>query len=276
MELFGLASGLFSNLDKSVATPIGCSEQPSELVRDTLLCKIEAFPCRYLGIPLSIFKLRKSVEQSLVDAVASRIPQWKGRLLNMAGRTALARVTLSAIPIHMSIALCLSQWAIEQIDRRRRAFIWCGEQTVTAGKCKVAWKSCCKPKDLGGLGVIDLRRARVALRVRWEWKCRVDQSLNWSGLHRKKEKMVTAVLKAATVSIVGSEESTFFWTDNWIDGTSIPSMVPALYQVVAARRRGALVCDALPGNAWVRHITGAHTVQVINEFMFVWQQVWRF
>ena len=119
-------------------------------------------------------------------------------------------------------------------------------------------------------------RAGVALRVRWEWKCRVDQRLNWSSLHRKKEKMVTAVFKAATVSIVGSGESTFFWTDNWIDGTSIPSMVPALYQVVAARRRGALVCDALPGNAWVRHITGAHTVQVINEFMFVWQQVRRF
>ena len=91
-----------------MATPIGCSEQESELVRDTLLCKIEAFPCRYLGISLSIFKLRKGDEQKLVDSVASRIPQWKGILLNMAGRTALARAMLSAIPIHMSIVLCLS------------------------------------------------------------------------------------------------------------------------------------------------------------------------
>ena len=107
VELFGLVSGLFSNLDKSVATPIGCSEQELELVRDTLLCKIEAFPCRYLGIPLSIFKLRKGDEQKLVDSVASRIPQWKGRLLNMPGRTALARATLSALPIHMLIAPCL-------------------------------------------------------------------------------------------------------------------------------------------------------------------------
>ena len=83
--------------------------------------------------------------------------------------------------------------------------------------------------------------------------------------------MVTAVFKAATVSIVGSGESTFFWTDNWIDGTSIQSLAPALYQVVSARRRRALVSDALPGNAWVRHIVGAYTVQVINEFMLVWQ-----
>ena len=96
----------------------------------------------------------------------------------------------------------------------------------------------CKPRDLGGLGVVDLRRTGVALSARWEWKCRVDQRLNWSSLHRKKEKMVTAVFKAATVSIVGSGESTFFWTDNWIDGTSIQSMASALFQAVAARRRG--------------------------------------
>jgi hypothetical protein len=51
--LFGMASGLFSNLDKSVATPIGCSEDEVTLISDVLSCKIERFPCHYLGIPLS-------------------------------------------------------------------------------------------------------------------------------------------------------------------------------------------------------------------------------
>jgi hypothetical protein len=40
---------------------------------------------------------------------------------------------------------------------------------------------------------------------------------------------------------------------------------------VSPRRRRALVSDALPNNAWVRHITGARTVQVINEFLIIWQ-----
>jgi len=118
VQVFGKASGLFSNLDKSVATPIGCSEQEMTLVRYTLSCKIENFPCRYLGIALSMYKLKRLDEQRLVDSVASRIPQWKGRLLNMAGKTALAKATLSAIPDHMSIALCLSPWALDQIDKR--------------------------------------------------------------------------------------------------------------------------------------------------------------
>jgi len=40
-----------------VATPIGCSEQEMDLVRDALSCKVENFPCRYLGIPLSIYRV---------------------------------------------------------------------------------------------------------------------------------------------------------------------------------------------------------------------------
>lgn len=103
-----MASRLFSILDKSVTTPIGCSVQEMDLVRDTLSCKIENFSCRYLGIPLSIYKLKRVDEQKLIDSIASRIPQWKGRLLNVLGRTALAKATLSAIPVHMSIAIGLS------------------------------------------------------------------------------------------------------------------------------------------------------------------------
>lgn len=39
VEMFGKASGLFSNLDKSMATPICCSEQEMTLVCDSLSCK---------------------------------------------------------------------------------------------------------------------------------------------------------------------------------------------------------------------------------------------
>lgn len=214
VDLFGWASGLFANMDKSVATPIGCSEQEVDLVRETLSCRVKNFPCRYLGIPLSIYRVRRVDEQRLVDSVASRIPQWKGKLLNVARRTALAKATLSAIPVHMAIALSLSPWALDQIDKRQRAFIWCDEQTISVGKCKVAWKTMCGPRDLGGLGVIDLRRAGVTLRARWEWKCRVDHNLCSSSLHKSKEKMVIAVFRAATVSDLGEGESTFFWTYN--------------------------------------------------------------
>jgi hypothetical protein len=96
-------------------------------------CSIEGFPCRYLGVPLSVYRLRRSEEQPLIDKVAAKIPGWKGNLLNVAGRTALVKATMSAIPIHTSIALCLSPWAVDAIDRLRRSFFWAGTNNVAGG-----------------------------------------------------------------------------------------------------------------------------------------------
>jgi len=44
LRIFGAASGLFANLDKSVATPLHCSEANIALVRQILDCRVEDFP----------------------------------------------------------------------------------------------------------------------------------------------------------------------------------------------------------------------------------------
>jgi hypothetical protein len=109
LQVFGLASGLFANLNKSVVTPMHCADGDIERVQEILSCRIEGFPSRYLGIPLYIFTLKRGDEQAIIDAVAARIPLWKGNMLNVTGRTTLIKATLSAIPVHTSIALCLSR-----------------------------------------------------------------------------------------------------------------------------------------------------------------------
>ncbi|KAF8658110.1 hypothetical protein HU200_059576 [Digitaria exilis] len=94
-------------------------------------------PCTYLGIPLSIYKLRKAELQPLVDKVANALPTWKAGLLNLA----------------------LSPWAIGCIDKRRRAFLWRGTEMVSGGHCLLAWPKCCRPIHLGGLGLPNLQTA---------------------------------------------------------------------------------------------------------------------
>lgn len=101
----------FSNLDKSMAIPLHCSEEDVSWVHDILSCQIEQFSCRYLGAPLSVRHLTRSDEQLLIDRVAATIPKWKGNLLNAARRSALAKVTMTSISTHMAIVLCLSPWA---------------------------------------------------------------------------------------------------------------------------------------------------------------------
>lgn len=120
-------------------------------------CRVQGFPTRYLGAPLSITRLCRANEQALVDSVAARIPTWKAGLLTNAGRATLTQTTLSAIPVHISICCTLSPWAIREIDKRRRVFLWAGTDSVAGGKCRVVWPAVCSPRDLGGLGLPDLR-----------------------------------------------------------------------------------------------------------------------
>lgn len=61
-----------------------------------------------------------------MDAIATHIPVWKSSLLTDAGGVLLTKVTLLAIPVHVAIASCLSTWAIKEIDKRHRAFLWAG------------------------------------------------------------------------------------------------------------------------------------------------------
>jgi hypothetical protein len=145
-----------------------------------------------------------------VDAVGARIPTWKAGLINNAGRLTLTKSTQSAIPVHISICCCLSAWAIDQIDRRRQAFMWSGVETTSGGKCRVAWRIACSPKEYGGLGIPDLRIMGFALRLRWEWLRRSNPNAAWTSLPSKTERPVAVMFQASVSVRLGDDASALF------------------------------------------------------------------
>jgi hypothetical protein len=58
----------------------------------------------------------------------------------------------------------------------------------------------------------------------------------------------------------------FFWTDSWLHGSSLERLVPTVFAAVRPRKRRATVADALAGDAWVRHLAGAFSLQFFVEF----------
>jgi exonuclease III len=270
LDLFAGASGLVTNVDKCLATPIRCDDEAITAVQGVFPCSLAPFPCKYLGVPLSLRRLRHADEQPLVDVVAARIPTWKAGLLNNAGRALLTKVTLSAIPVHVSIACCLSEWGIKQIDKRRRAFLWTGKENCSGGQCKVAWPVVCRPTELGGLGVLDLRFFGYALRLRWEWLARTQPGCCWAKLPSKTEKVVTAMRDASMTIKVGNGENTLFWLDNWAPVGPLCSFAPALFAATTRPARRRMLHEALQDHRWAHDLSGATTVAMMRDFFRIW------
>jgi hypothetical protein len=60
LQIFGEASGLQTNLQKSCVIPIQCDDNIVEVVNQSLQCTPSSFPTTYLGLPISDKKLRRS------------------------------------------------------------------------------------------------------------------------------------------------------------------------------------------------------------------------
>jgi hypothetical protein len=168
--------------------------------------------------------------------------------------------------VHISIYCCLSAWAIREIDKRRRAFLWAGTETVSSERCKVAWPLACAPKEYSGLGIPDVRVLGLALRL-WEWLCRTKPGAAWARLPSSLERK-SASMFAYSVSIeVGDGASTRFWTDAWLPAGAIPTFACNLFKAVGRRRLGRSVKDAIMERRWVCDITRARTAPVLIEYM---------
>jgi hypothetical protein len=105
LRVFGEASGLVTNISKCSFTPITCGDQQVQIVQQFFPCSMVQFPCKYLGLPLRIKKLPRTVFYQLIEGIADRLPGWKASLIHPAGRAALVKAVLSSIPIYHQIVL---------------------------------------------------------------------------------------------------------------------------------------------------------------------------
>jgi hypothetical protein len=173
-------------------------------------CQLMHFPCKYLGIPLSVQKLKKVKLLPLVDMVVDRLPTWKARFIMKAGWTTLTRVTLSAIPVHVSIVVVVSPWIYQAIDKIRCGFIWVGVESVSRECCLMAWSKVMRLIKLNELGILDLTTSGYGLCMRWEWLARIEPDHIWASILGKSERMIRAMFVVSTMVQVGNGARTMF------------------------------------------------------------------
>ncbi|KAK1668638.1 hypothetical protein QYE76_056797 [Lolium multiflorum] len=226
---------------------------------------VGSFPCRYLGLPLSFRRPRRVDFQPLLDKLGSRLARWKLRLFSHAGRLALLKAVLSALPTYLFSAFAPPAWLVKAVDRIRRAWLWAADVTCTGGRCKVAWGRVCRPRDLGGLSVLDLVRFSHALRLRWLWLQRTQPERPWVGLPVPCDDSDRDLFAAATSVDIGDGASASFWHDSWLFGALPRALAPALYSL--SRRKHRCVRDALRGGAWVQDLRSRVSVHLLESFV---------
>jgi hypothetical protein len=120
-----------------------------------------------------------------------------------AGRVVQVQHVLTAMLVYLVMSTDLPIWAIKAIDKIKRGFIWRGTKESNGGHCLIAWPKVCRSRELGGLGISDLKSLGLALRLRWPWLRKSELNKPWANLPLQTTKEMDYLLSMAVVTEIG-------------------------------------------------------------------------
>jgi hypothetical protein len=247
-NLFGRTSGLQVNFSKSSATLIHCSEEDTDAIGQHFRCP-SVLPIIYMGISLTVCKPTAAQMQPLIEKARDNLPTCNARLMNKSGRLELVKSVLSAIPMHQLLVLAPPKKSTKQLEKTEGGFLWTGSAEANGRNCHVNRRRVCRPISLGGLGVSDLERAGLALRLRWLWYSHTDTNRAWSNLELQFSAEEHTLFFTSTSMSVGNGQTALFWDDRWISGSSISEIAPQLHACTPKRWwKVRTIADGLQAN----------------------------
>jgi hypothetical protein len=130
------------------------------------------------------------------------------------------------------MALDMPNWMHNEIDKIRRNYLWRGRKEAKGGHYLVAWARITKPKEMGGLGIADLKALGMALRIRWKWLQRTGPEKPWGSLPLQLNPVLENFYSLAVVTEIKDGSNTLFWEDRWIVGQQIRDIAPTIVNMV--------------------------------------------
>ncbi|KAE8811018.1 hypothetical protein D1007_12167 [Hordeum vulgare] len=260
---FGHATGLHVNPAKSTVSAIRCNDINLGDVLGNFGGQTVGFPVRYLGLPLTIARLRLVHIQYILDRIRARIVGWKGKFMSIAGRRVLVRSVLTVLPTFALAVLRVPKKFLDDIDKARRRFLWAQDDPVTGGKCKVNWPGVCSPIDNGGLGILELHRFCRALGLRWLWLSWTSPDRPWIGSQLPCDNGDRNLFYASTAVSLGDGATASFWHSSWTGAGNLRSEFPTLHK--HSRKKNRSVREALHNDTWIKDLAHGDNAHIWAE-----------
>jgi hypothetical protein len=122
---------------------------------DLFVCGLGKYPFISLGIPMHHKKISNADWKIIKEKFEKKLSSWKGKLLSYGGRLVLINSVLSSLDMFMISFYEVPKCVLRKLDFYRSRFFLQGDDHKK--KYRLAkWSIICRPKDQGGLGVIDL------------------------------------------------------------------------------------------------------------------------
>ncbi|CAO2201894.1 unnamed protein product [Urochloa humidicola] len=228
--------------------PLNLTQEQATSLASTFGCQLGSLPFTYLGLPLGTTKPKIEDYMPLMDRIEKRLTSTSA-FLTQAGRLQLVNSVLSSLPTYMMCILKIPIAVLEFIDRARKHCLWRGSDINAKGKALVAWTKTTRPKNKGGLGIIDLRSQNEALLLKHLDKFYNKKDIPWINLiwnsyySRGQIPHATAdrgsfwwkdilhlcdKFRGIAACTVGNGTTVLFWLDVW-NGQLLQEKLPRLF-----------------------------------------------
>jgi retron-type reverse transcriptase len=161
LEQYAAFTRLKVNYHKSSLIPINLSQEESKILAHGFNCQLGSMPFTYLGLPMGTTKPSIRDMSPLIDRVERRLSAVSS-FLSYGDRLVLVNSVLSSLPTHYMLTLRLPPGIIVVLDRARRHCLWRRNDKHKINSL-AAWDMVSKPKNKGGLGIINLQIQNSAL-----------------------------------------------------------------------------------------------------------------
>lgn len=104
------------------------------------------------------------------------------KLLSYDGRLIHVNSIFSALPMFYMCSLKIPPQVIKHINIYRKHCLWSKGDINRKGSCLATWEVACKPKEQGGLGIIDIESQNDALLMKFLDKFYNNVDVPWVNL----------------------------------------------------------------------------------------------